>query len=92
MLNYRVKLLGSVITCVLIGCGKAHTERVTYQSIDGNHAITIVSSEELELREGSTTLLCKYTKQDEKLRIVETVNGTNQVLYFRFTNQGLEND
>jgi hypothetical protein len=41
------------------------------------------------LAEGGTTLLCKYTKPNDTLRVVTTALGTSQVIYFRFTNQGL---
>jgi hypothetical protein len=54
--------------------------------------LTLVSKDECEIAEGGTTLLCKYTKQDGKLRVVTTALGTSQVLYFRFTEQGLDDN
>lgn len=63
-----------------------------YRSIDGNTALTLISSEELELREGKTTLLCKYSKQTETLRVIITSLGTSQIVYFRFTDKGLQDN
>jgi len=63
-----------------------------YRSADGQNALTLISPDELELREGNTTLLCKYSKQAEALRVVVTALGTNQVIYFRFTNYGLQDN
>ena len=39
-----------------------------------------------------TTLPCKYTKQTDALRVIATVMGTPQVIYFRFTDQGLQDN
>jgi hypothetical protein len=63
-----------------------------YKSLNGRTVLTLVSRDECEIAEGGTTLLCKYTKQDDKLRIVTTALGTSQVLYFRFTDQGLDDN
>src|SRR5947207_2156573 len=54
-----------------------------YKSGDGNTVLTLVSSEECEIQANGTTLLCKYTKQADTLRVVLTALGTSQVLYFR---------
>lgn len=61
-----------------------------YRSMDGQQTLTVISPDELELREGGTTLLCKYTKQTDALRVIMTEFGTNQVLYFRFMEYGLQ--
>lgn len=63
-----------------------------YKSLNGKTVLTIISRDECELAEGRTTLLCKYSKQDGKLRVVTTTLGTSQVIYFRLTNQGLEDN
>ena len=39
-----------------------------------------------------TTLLCKYTKQTDALRVIATVMGTPQVIYYRFTDQGIQDN
>jgi hypothetical protein len=61
-----------------------------YRTIDDQQAITIVSSDELELREGNENLICKYTKQEGVLRVVVNMLGQNQAVYFRITQQGLQ--
>lgn len=96
-----------LITLVVLGCDKrsatensSQPQRVeaqpfhgqVYRSINGQNALTLVSSDELELREGNTTLLCKYSKQPDALRVVMTAMGTNQVIYFRFINVGLQDN
>jgi hypothetical protein len=61
-----------------------------YESIDGLNVITLVSPEELELTEQGHNIICKYTKQDGKLRVVANVMGTTEVVYYRMTNDGLQ--
>ena len=61
-----------------------------YKSVDGRHVVTLTSKDECELTKTGTTLLCKYTKQADALRVIATVMGTPQVLYFRFIDQGLQ--
>jgi hypothetical protein len=63
-----------------------------YKSLNGRTVLTLISKDECELSEQGTILLCKYTKQDDKLRVVTTALGTSQVLYYRFTNQGLQDN
>ena len=63
-----------------------------YKSLDGNTMLTLTSKDECELMQNGTTLLCKYTKQTDALRIVATVMGTPQVIYYRFTDQGIQDN
>lgn len=63
-----------------------------YRSLDGQTALTLISRDECELRTGQGTLLCKYTKQSDALRVVVTALGTNQVVYYRFTAQGIQDN
>jgi hypothetical protein len=63
-----------------------------YKSFDQRKVLTLISKDECELSEQGTILLCKYTKQDDKLRVVTTTLGTSQVLYYRVTNQGLQDN
>lgn len=61
-----------------------------YRTQDGRSAITLISPVELEYRlKDGTILLCKYSKQDDGLRVVATALGTQQVLYFRRVSNGL---
>lgn len=56
----------------------------SYRTRDGRSAITFVSSQELEYRvHDGTIFLCKYSKQQDGIRVILTVLGTQQVLYFR---------
>ena len=63
-----------------------------YRSFDDDTALTLISSEELELRNGKTTLLCKYSNPAGALRVIITTLGTNQVVYYRFTDTGLKDN
>ncbi len=63
-----------------------------YKSFNQRKVLTLISKDECELSEHGTILLCKYTKQDDKLRVVTTALGTSQVLYYRFTSQGLQDN
>ena len=61
----------------------------TYRMIGGHSVISLVSSDELEIREGGQNIVCKYTKQDGKLRVVVSALGTTTAKYFNMTPQGL---
>ncbi|MCX6924472.1 MAG: hypothetical protein NT154_14840 [Verrucomicrobia bacterium] len=63
-----------------------------YESIDGRNVITLMSSEELESREHGVNIICKYTKQDGKLRVIANVLGTTAAVYYRITEEGLQGD
>src|ERR1017187_1812010 len=53
-----------------------------YRTVDGSEVVTITSPTELELRKGHDNLICEYTRQDDGLRVVVTVFGTKQAVYF----------
>ena len=61
----------------------------TYRMIGGQSVISFVSSDELEIREGGQNIVCKYTKQDGRLRVVVNAMGTTTAKYFNMTPQGL---
>ena len=61
----------------------------TYRTIGGHSVISLVSSDELEIRGGGENVVCKYTKQDGKLRVVVSALGTTTAKYFNMTPQGL---
>lgn len=61
-----------------------------YRSLDDRLVITLVSPEELELQTNGTNLICKYTTQDDSLRVVANIMGTTQALYYRITDGGLQ--
>jgi len=62
----------------------------SYRTRDGRSAITLISLEELEYRvNDGTTLLCKYSSQQDTIRVILTALGTQQVLYFRRVPNGL---
>ena len=63
-----------------------------FRSFDGSMALTLISKDECEMRNGPDTLLCKYTRQDGALRVVVTQLGTNLVLYFRLVREGLQDN
>jgi hypothetical protein len=61
----------------------------TYRMIGGQSVISLVSSDELEIRQGGENLVCKYTKQDGRLRVVVNALGTTTAKYFNMTPEGL---
>ncbi len=62
-----------------------------YRSLDGDMAITIVSSDELELARDGINLICKYTRQPTAIRAVETMMGASQAVYYQIIHEGLKN-
>ena len=65
-----------------------------FRSVDNQQSIRIISSDELEITRDRTGphFVCKYAKENESLRVVATVLGTTQALYFKITDQGLQSD
>lgn len=64
-----------------------------YRAIDDKKVITIISPDELEFKEHDLNLVCKYSKRDDTLRVVYSMMGTTQALYFRIApNVGLEGE
>jgi hypothetical protein len=61
-----------------------------YESVNGLHKITLTSSDEAEITEGGANLVCKYTKQGGRLRILVTALGTTKAEYFQITADGLQ--
>ena len=57
--------------------------------IGGRSVVAIVSADELEIRQGGENLVCKYTKQDNKLRVIVNALGTTTAKYFDLAPQGL---
>ena len=60
-----------------------------YRSSNDSVALTLISPDEAEYSTGGQTFLCKYTRQDGRIRMILTAFGSNQVLYFRETSVGL---
>lgn len=60
-----------------------------YRAIGGRQAIAIISSDELEIREGGENLVCTYTKQGNQLRVIVAVMGTTTAKYYDATPIGL---
>jgi hypothetical protein len=63
-------------------------DKITYQTSDGRSWLKVISGNELEYRHGGTTLLCKYSVEDGSLRVVLTILGSQQVLYFKRSPDG----
>lgn len=98
-------LRGLLLSSVLISCSKnpAPNEPTSapaqatafrgevYRSLDDGTVITIVSPEELERRQpgDNTNFICKYTKTNDTIRVVATMLGTPQALYYKIEDQGL---
>ena len=64
-----------------------------FRTADDRQAITLVSRDELEMRGGDAgpdNLICKYTRQDDTLRVVKTMLGTTLAVYYKITPDGLQ--
>jgi hypothetical protein len=97
-------LLLVVATCPLIftSCGSAAPQNpapeklvfkgTSYSSADGRIVITMVSSDELEIRKEGVNLVCKYTTQGDVVRAVVNSLGTTQSVYYRITPEGLRDE
>lgn len=67
----------------------AEAQIQAYRAIGGRQVIAIISTNELELREGGENLVCTYTQQGNKLRVIVNVMGTTTAKYFDVTPMGL---
>jgi hypothetical protein len=67
-------------------------ERRVYRSLDGLSVLTLISRDECQLSEGGTALLCRYSKEDDKLRVVTVALSTSKEINFRFISEGLQDD
>lgn len=97
----RLRILATLLVVIqLSACSKSaeptkepakppEPKNQTYRMIGGQSVISLVSSDELEIREGGQNIVCKYTKQDGKLRAVVSALGTTTAKYFNMTPQGL---
>ena len=63
-----------------------------YRTRNGYSTINLISRDELEYTTNGTTLLCKYSEQNDALRVIATMLGTQQVLYFRRVPGGLQSN
>jgi len=93
IMNVNAIAFSLIALAILTSCHKPPTSVFVgdvYRSLDGQRALTLTSPDECDFRDGKTTLICKYTKQPDGLRVVMTVNGTDQVNDFHFTNEGIQ--
>ncbi|WP_395744288.1 hypothetical protein [Prosthecobacter sp.] len=77
---------------LLLGCKKSSDEVQFYRSVNGRTSLRLISRDECELSDGSAILLGKYTRQPDALRVVLTTMGTNQVIYYRITDRGIQDN
>jgi TonB family protein len=63
-----------------------------FRSVDERSSVKIISADELELTQGveGPHWVCKYSKDGDSLRVVATVLGSPQALYFKVTAEGLQ--
>ena len=61
----------------------------SYEDLVNNEKITIVGLDELEYQTHGDNLVCKYTVQDKRLRVILNVLGTTRVIYYDITDNGL---
>lgn len=61
-----------------------------YSTLDGRVVLTMTSATELEITQGGVNLICKYTIQDNTVRVVVTSMGGSQAVYYRVIAEGLQ--
>ena len=88
---------GSKTQTITDSSGQTHIEAKpfkgeVYRSSDGRSTLTLTSNEECELRQDSDIILCKYTRENDALRVIVTAMGTTHVVYYRFINQGVQDN
>ena len=66
--------------------------REIYRRHDDSKTIILISRDECEVKQGGKTFLCKYTKQDDALRVVMSVMGSTEVVYYKIVPHGLKEE
>ncbi len=63
-----------------------------FRAVNGGPAVKIISSDELDFTpsSGDPNYVCKYSRDGDSLRVVATVLGSPQAIYFRFVPEGLQ--
>ncbi len=69
----------------------SNTHNDDFTSIDGSCALKLVSETECEYRVRDDIYLCKYSKQADSIRVIIALGGTDQVLYFKYVENGIQN-
>jgi hypothetical protein len=88
--KYTAPSIALFVAMLFASCTKIIPfQKQVYRGVDDKQVITLVSADELELNEGGTNLICKYSKEGDKLRVVLNVMGTTQAVYYQITPQGL---
>jgi hypothetical protein len=86
----RAAALALFCISVLCSCSKlAPFTKESFQTIDGQESLTLMSRDEAELRERGTSFVGKYTEENGKIRVTATIMGTNQAIYFERVPDGL---
>lgn len=63
-----------------------------YRTGDDNKTLTLISTDECEVKQGGKIFLCKYSKQDDALRVVMAISGTTEVVYYKLVPEGLNEE
>ena len=65
------------------------SEGETYREFKGTSGIRFISIDELEMIEGGQNIVCKYKREGQKIRVVQTVAGTPQAFYYDILPEGI---
>jgi hypothetical protein len=79
-----------LLTIAFAGCRKP--KNATYRSAEDRITLTLISTDECELRINKITWLGKYTKQPDALRVILPTLGSHEVRYFKIVKDGLQQD
>ncbi len=63
-----------------------------YENPQNGQTINVISSDELEYQTERANLICKYSIQESRLRVIANISGTTQALYFEISDSGLHGD
>ena len=63
-----------------------------YQTEDGRSSLRLISNEEADFHMNGQTFSCRYSNQDNGLRVIATDNGSQKVVYFQYIHRGIQSN
>jgi TonB family protein len=88
-----VSLIIAVASTPRTSADSEHSGSV-FRSLNDSSRIKIISEDELELtpNRDSPHFVCKYSRDGDSLRVIATVLGSPQAMYFKFVPEGLKGE
>ncbi len=88
----RASLIVVLIALLALRAGADTDLRgATYRAANDGSVVKIISPDELEFTPGrdDPDYVCKYSRDGDSLRVIATVLGSTQAIYFRFVPEGV---